>query len=153
MPSASYLTGVAGLLRQRRRRVLAPGAMWSRFDWLEGATGVYLMTGAGNQGSFVSVTGEVDQASIDVIQTAVRDAIESSTRVELDLRCTHPRDTDRSGLVAWAQARAAERNVTLAIRSAERCSTSLQRSWAREPRNGQRAAGCRGDLQSTAPAR
>jgi hypothetical protein len=36
--------------------------MSSRFDWLEGATGVRLITGARDQGRFVSVTGEADQA-------------------------------------------------------------------------------------------
>jgi hypothetical protein len=52
-------------------RPQAPIAVSSRFDWLEGATGVRLATGARDHTRFVCVTGDVDRASIDVIQTAL----------------------------------------------------------------------------------
>lgn len=119
----------------------------SAFDWLEGATGVRLLTGVRDRGRFMSVTGDVDDASLEVIQTALRDAIDDSTSVELDLRGVHPLAAGRGVLITWAQARAAERNVKLIVRSPGR-STSPRPSRARAPRTAVERAGARGELLS-----
>ncbi len=87
-----------------------------------------LIVEARNKSGFVSVTGAVDEASIEVIHTAVRESIESSTRVELDLRGVYPRETDRGPICAWARACARERDVKLVIRSAERSTSPATRS-------------------------
>ncbi len=114
-----------------------------------------LITEAGRRARLVSVTGAIDEASIEVIQMAVREAMDNSISVELDLRDVYPREAGWSALLAWAQARARERNVKLVIRAARPSARHAGRcEGARGPRTpGQRAAGCRDELRPKAPGR
>ncbi len=72
-----------------------PSLCWTRrdrpapardFDWLGGATGVELEVELGGGRARVRVAGEVDLASVEVIEDAVADAlVQAPSGVELDL--------------------------------------------------------------------
>lgn len=57
------------------------------FDWLEGATGLRVCLSVCDRLLTISVEGELDAASLDVLQSIVLQALDRPlARVELDLR-------------------------------------------------------------------
>ncbi len=88
---------------------LAPG-QGRDFDWLGGATGVELEVEVDGGRARVRVAGEVDLASVDVIEEVVADALDRAPGgVELDLLGVGFIDAAGREMVARAGARAVGR--------------------------------------------
>ncbi len=91
-----------------RARAAAGQQSAGSFDWLEGATGVRVRLGAADGLVELSVEGDLDLASLGVIEAIALQAIaRSPSRVELDLRRASCFGDDAIETVArvWARAR------------------------------------------------
>jgi hypothetical protein len=112
-------------VQQRRRDPSLAGAPREaprNFEWLEGATGVRLGLSVIDGLVTVTVDGELDWASLGVVEAVVLEMLErSSLRVELDLRgvaCFGDEASagdETSVLVSRVQARARRRRVPFVL--------------------------------------
>jgi hypothetical protein len=86
------------------------------FDWLAGATGVRLGVHVRNGLQTVSAAGDIDHASIDVIESVLYQTFQHlPAQVELDLSRVSFIDDSAGEMITRAMARARAENVTLHI--------------------------------------
>lgn len=127
--------GEAGCLRQSPtvaasatgRRPSSFDAPRKTFDWLEGATGVQLAVSDGDGRRTIRLGGEIDQASIDVIESAVREAfVRRPGPIELDLRDVSFIERAGNEMIERCVASAREHRISLVV-------TRRQATAARRP--------------------
>ncbi|HWF36696.1 MAG TPA: STAS domain-containing protein [Solirubrobacteraceae bacterium] len=113
-----HLVSATRFVRRRRANRPRPtaGVCTQSFAWLAAATGVHLSVSTDDRRQDVSVEGELDSASADIIEHVLAHVFQRPpARVELDLRRVSFTDRAAEEMIIRARAQASTQHVRFRV--------------------------------------